>query len=405
MLVVVAVLYGYFRDSLPENTLTRFDYYLLSHIPSGLGSKVDELEKWIFSKIISKLRRLLPQIFGPDTNRVSGPDTDRVSGPDTDRVSLTPEEVRIRRKVGLEQFVLSLGDQQLVTGLAVLIAGYSQRWSMSAYHFNIVASLAWFSSATHLATMAVLKKYFRGHLTMRNWRVLFMLVLSLMLAVAQIPGRADKDNSMPVICYYGSFDRMDLATVLAAICFLVITYTEGIFRLYARDIDWNLRDPIIERIMKGLCRVFSFYSGRYSEPSYLNRVQASEFPGNESSKRSDAAVRSEREKGRFDRFDSYLKNRHRPIERYFLAALFMYQELEFSFFITMALLLADLTYGFAQLFKYRATTPHGGIIGSQDEILSFGQLVPLFLLVLPLFTMGGIHSGKSSDSIYSKQVH
>ena len=383
MLVLVAVLYGYFRDSLPETTLTRFDYYLLSHLPSGLGSKIDGLEKWIYSKITAKLKRWKPRIFGYDNGRVL----------------LSPEEVRKRRKDSLERFVLSLGDQQLVTGLAVLIAGYSQMWSMSAYHFNIVASLAWFSSATHLATLAVSKNYLREYTTVRNWRVLFMLVLSIMLGVAQVPGRADKDNSVPVICYYKNFDDEDTATVLAAILFLLITYLEGIFRLYARDIDWNLRDFCVERIVLYLSKVF--FADRYSKPSYLSTAQASEYPGTLSSRRSVAIVRSEREKGRFDRFESNLKSTDQPIKRYLFVAIFMYQELGFSFFVTMAFLLADLTYGFAQLFKYRAATPHGGIVGNQDEVSSFGQLVPLFLLVLPILTMGEIYSGKGYDSIYS----
>ena len=43
---------------------------------------------------------------------------------------------RERRSKGLERFILALSDQQLVTGLAVLIAGFVSTCSMSIYHFN-----------------------------------------------------------------------------------------------------------------------------------------------------------------------------------------------------------------------------------------------------------------------------
>ena len=379
VLVLFAVLYGYITDSLPETTLTRLDYYLLSDLPKGLGPTLHRLEKWKCT-YTDKLKLLAPGLFGPSKTRQPP----------------TPAELRKRRQESLERFVLSLGDQQLVTGLAVLIAGYSQMTSMSAYHFNMVASLAWFSSATHLATLAVLKNYFRAYTAVRNWRVAFMVVLLLMLVVAQIPGWADKDNSVPVICYYQALDKRDILTVFTAIGFLLITYTEGIARLYTRDIDWNLPDDCIERMVKLLSPFF--FTGRYHRPSYLNKTQQSEFPGDKSSSGSIAIIRKEREKGRFHRFESNMKSSHRLIKRYALATVFMGRELAFSFFITMALLITDLTYGFVQVFEYRAATPRGGIEGNQNEF-SFGQLVPLLLLLLPIFTMGEIHSGKRHVSV------
>lgn len=377
MLVLLAVVYGYIRDSLPESTLTRLDYYLLSDLPKGLVSTLDSLEK---SKdgLNAWLKRVAPGIFGP------------YAAP----VELDAEQVlvRKRRKDSLEGFILSLSDQQLVTGLAILIAGFSQMYSMSAHHFNIVASLAWFSSATHLATLAILKNYFREHTTVRNWRVGIMLILLIMLVVAQVPGWADKDNSVPVICYYQDLHRRDMLTVSTAIGFLLITYTEGIARLYTRDIDWNLPDRCIERIVQLLSPFF--FTVRYRRPLYLKKTEESQFPGGNSSRRSVNTIRAEREKGRFDRFESNVKGSRRLIGRYALATVFMGRELAFSFFITMALLITDITYGFVQVFEYRAAAPLGGIKGNQNEI-SFGQLVPLLLLLLPIFTMMEIHSGKS----------
>src|SRR5882757_4158817 len=60
-----------------------------------------------------------------------------------------------------KSLVETLSDQQLVTGVAVLVAaikGLRDR-SMSVYHFTIVTDLAWFSSNTHLFSLLVWRSY------------------------------------------------------------------------------------------------------------------------------------------------------------------------------------------------------------------------------------------------------
>lgn len=86
----------------------------------------------------------------------------------------------------LESFLLSLSDQQLLTGLAVLIAGFG-RWNrIQVYHWELVTDLAFVSSNTHIATLAVLRKYFREpkHKWIRAWRATAMVLLGIVLFVA-----------------------------------------------------------------------------------------------------------------------------------------------------------------------------------------------------------------------------
>ncbi|KAH7310892.1 hypothetical protein B0I35DRAFT_439855 [Stachybotrys elegans] len=61
----------------------------------------------------------------------------------------------------LYDLVVSLSDQQLVTGIAVLVAGYIGlgNGSISIYHFTMVVQLAWFSSNTHLLSLLVVRSY------------------------------------------------------------------------------------------------------------------------------------------------------------------------------------------------------------------------------------------------------
>lgn len=53
--------------------------------------------------------------------------------------------------------ILAFSDQQLVTGLAILISIHIKS-DITVYTFRVATSLAWFSSTIHLATLVVLKE-------------------------------------------------------------------------------------------------------------------------------------------------------------------------------------------------------------------------------------------------------
>ncbi|WQF80709.1 hypothetical protein CDEST_05723 [Colletotrichum destructivum] len=86
--------------------------------------------------------------------------------------------------------MLSLADAQLITGISILVSGF---WSLkhgpglSAYHWKMVVSLAWFSSVTHLSALTFLRSYLAKHPAGRLWRLGLMLILLVLLSVAFIP--------------------------------------------------------------------------------------------------------------------------------------------------------------------------------------------------------------------------
>lgn len=111
--------------------------------------------------------------------------------------------------------VLMFSDQQLVTGIAMLGAGFSQlSYGLPVYYWQVLVQLTWFSSVTHLATMSLLQQYFWKYSAARWWRIGLMVVLAAMQIVALVPtGFIDwtsaigDDNyistySTPVACYY-----------------------------------------------------------------------------------------------------------------------------------------------------------------------------------------------------------
>lgn len=98
----------------------------------------------------------------------------------------------------IQKLVLSLSDQQLLTGLAVLIAGFWTHCSISVYHFALVNDLAWFSANVHFATLVVLKNYFLANPVLRNWRVALMIVLASLLGASTVMmGHYEWDDSWP----------------------------------------------------------------------------------------------------------------------------------------------------------------------------------------------------------------
>lgn len=60
----------------------------------------------------------------------------------------------------LTPLIISLADQQLVTSSAVMIAGLYHWDTISAYHYNIIVYLAWFSSFTHTVALVSIGDHF-----------------------------------------------------------------------------------------------------------------------------------------------------------------------------------------------------------------------------------------------------
>ena len=87
-----------------------------------------------------------------------------------------PSTKQKRRTQIITGFATVLGDQQLVTGIAILIAGLASRCHISMYEFNIVTYLAYFAVGTHALSLRVLRGYLANHKLVRNCRVALTIV-------------------------------------------------------------------------------------------------------------------------------------------------------------------------------------------------------------------------------------
>jgi len=164
---------GYVSDSLPDAVLTQFDCACIV--------KLSELKwvQWSTNGPVSTLMRQSTNSFLALAGIENPGPRDLSPGADEKR-----RLARERRSKGIEKLILALSDQQLVAGLAILIAAYIGRCSMTLYHFYIVVSFAWFSSTVHLSTLAVLRVYLINHPRVRDWRFATMLSVYGLLSVS-----------------------------------------------------------------------------------------------------------------------------------------------------------------------------------------------------------------------------
>jgi hypothetical protein len=83
---------------------------------------------------------------------------------------------------------LSFSDQQIVTGISLIIGGFSQiQGGLDIYHWQCVISMAWFSSVTHLLTLTILREEAKPNKTLRIVHITAMGALIFMILYGMVP--------------------------------------------------------------------------------------------------------------------------------------------------------------------------------------------------------------------------
>ena len=159
----------------------------------------------------------------------------------------------------IEKVILNLSDQLLLTGTAILIAGFWTHCSISAYHFAIISDLAWFASTVHLVTIMVLSQYLQDRPVLRNWRAVLMGCMAIFLTVSTImQGHRDWYLSWPydAQCVFNDLTFAKVggdpgAQMYEKLALIVIGYLPSIIRLYQAPQDllnkWFRKKPEVAR--------------------------------------------------------------------------------------------------------------------------------------------------------------
>lgn len=301
-------------------------------------------------------------------------------------------EEKKRRIEGLERFVLALSDQQLVTGIAILIAGYISPCSMDSYHFQIVASLAWFSSTTHLSTLVLLRRYLIEHPIVRTWRVIGMLITLLGLLAAQFfifDAEANLHNlTLPAYCGIGRLATpADSVPVLGLnlsgiVIYLLFSYGNNITALYSEDKNSN-----VGVIYLVLGKLESKFPGR-KEQSHETRLQkrhVSELTPE------DDLTESERQ----HHMNVTINTSGNRLSAVANSQLFVLSLVRKSFLGHVLWLVFGSVYGLIQIVRARWTVVSKLAVNGSENDMGFGQIVPLLLLALPLLAVGEVYYGST----------
>lgn len=282
----------------------------------------------------------------------------------------------------MEKAVLILSDTQLVTGLAILIGGYSQlNEGISAYHWQIMIYVAWFSSFSFLSAMAFLEDYFQANQSLRIIRVFFMFILASFLIVALIPTGSDLwlnlyrnigfYPSLDAKCYYeqmvskGSKNYtaaggIKLWSMIVSIFVVAISYLHSGVRLFDPTANFTRR-------------YIRAWPGSYLKRGLLYLERRSMRPG----------IRA-----------SLWTLLYLLVFGCFAALRAAYDIFE-SMLLEILWLAFAIAWGTVRLWDSRGTyiyDVHGDMTYPHSDVLeedhwSFGQTLPLVLLLLPILSM------------------
>lgn len=165
---------------------------------------------------------------------------------------LNPAELQKWKRV-LTQLILGLSDQQLLTGIAILIVGFTESCTISSFHFWVVFDLAWFSSVTHLVSLRTLQDYLSDHHRFRDLRVFLMLANYAMLLVAAILTFRNYDqrtHNCPVRCAFDHIRKRPnfpvSGTYLAQMILLTIGLIWALVPLYLKKSTSKMRKRLLE---------------------------------------------------------------------------------------------------------------------------------------------------------------
>jgi hypothetical protein len=363
---VGAILFGYFTESFPDSYFNDLDRYVIKHYKK---STVSRFISWLLTGL-GALKDGLKSCLGF-------------------KVEPPRSLPRQKRQEALSRFILTLSDQQLVTGLATMVGVVANQRILSLYEFSVALSLAWFSSTTHLATLDALAQYFREHGTVRNWRVGGMLSLLILLSYClflEMYAQTVLDLPVPIQCSFTQKANSPAYLYQSAIYIMSIVSTALTFYVL-----WG----------GYILRIGKLYDSTLAEKaiiSYAQLLLPKSFMLKNGIRRDHSEVVAElRSSKRLDSLKRIMKaTKKSKWQAKLLSSSYQYNT---SFLSSMSGVAFSFSYGISQVVAYRWLN-EGVSIGIPSTI-DFGQITPIFLLVLPILVAAEIYYGTTSSSLPS----
>ncbi|KAL8734796.1 MAG: hypothetical protein Q9181_003040 [Wetmoreana brouardii] len=265
----------------------------------------------------------------------------------------------------MEASVLMSSDTQLITGMSILLCGYTQLADgLSSYHWQVVIGLAWFSSLTHLATLTSLRTHFCDRLAMALYRAIYMGVLLILLIVSfgttgYVPQFTNEGvkPSWPAKCLFSPSSmsevgrpEFNIPLVVLSIAFLIISYLTRVVRVF------NATANLAKRSLKDIPR--NYLRRRYTDMTRHAGLEQRRV------------LRAIRNAMAFTLAVVYILSK-------------AFYDIGESMLWEIIWLAAALAWGTLRIGGLRLEANRNGIHG--ENIWGFGQILPLLLSFLPLW--------------------
>ncbi|KAH9227332.1 hypothetical protein K456DRAFT_927281 [Colletotrichum gloeosporioides 23] len=344
VMTITAVLLAYYCDAMDDDLMTDRDLQLKCRI-----RRITDSIKHLFQDGIRKFRGKTIQ-HGDDLllhNEVE-----------------TQTNLREHRKACFTRFILALSDQQLVTGLAILITTLSSRKRLSNFEFSVAHSLAWFSSTTHLVTMDVILPTLKSQ---NRWvlygRIVGMyLVLFLLYNTSTETWGTERVWIRPQGCQFISASIPD--KIQNYFAFMVIIHEHS----------KKLADFYMGYCFTWAARFLGFGESRLVSSSQFRAKRLADY-----------------------RYDKLWAMEKWPQRRHLSQANWEILEYSQAFFSTMPVIFFSLSYGICQVVEFAFLTAPN--VTEESREMGFGQLMALFLLILICLAAGESYSDYQKASL------
>jgi len=291
----------------------------------------------------------------------------------------------------LVRFLKMLSDQQLITGLSILIAALSSRCVIRRYEWHIVTSLAYFSATTHTLSLDVLRDHLAQHAWIRYCRVLFTLIFVILFSFVYVVDHVKMSEPEPgfglriMQCeflewkshYHDGLTGRDYGTAeIGSTVEIAVTVVPVLTILWAKHVS-------------ALTRVIAPEATHYRHvtTTLMNRVSTHFWSWTNSLSTSESTKLVADAHLYYDTKIRPFSKRTKMSIWYFLE---QYHE---SYLSEMPVWAFQLVFGTANAI--RAVRDRNVDLLNGSSTLGFGQVVAIGLLVLPLLALVEIISGKS----------
>lgn len=277
-----------------------------------------------------------------------------------------------------DQMILTFADQQIVTGIAMLAAGYIKIQTLTVYHQEVIIYLAWMSSNTHLSALSLLQVEFRSgsKMKLRSLRLIGISMLGIMLLVALVPTA----GANWVTLLYGGIDStcyVSFAAGVPAICLWEPSYSGGI----SPDAIWSFIILALSYVWK-IASLFES-GNKLAKFRFRQKVQ-----GRIEALLDRIVIRIRRHR----KAPLWLSLCYKAVLCVYLMAWASF-ELANSSVVSLWICGGGIVWGSIQVLYIRQYIPTEVV--ETENSWSFGQLLPIFLLALPISVFAECYWSKS----------